>query len=71
LKVPTVSELIKQIDTYDKGHPVVEGKKPLKDFKKTEMKGYVETFKAFLRPLQAAVQAEAKLKNLESQKLSF
>ena len=58
LAVPTVSQLIREIDEFDFNNPG-EDLKSLSDYKKTSMKKHVELFTAFLEPLEHSIR-EAK-----------
>jgi DNA primase small subunit len=68
--VPSVQELIKEIDSW-KPDSTADGKK-LKDYKKTQLAEHIAAFKqAFLRPLQESTKQEQLQKTLSKPDLSY
>jgi len=62
-KVPTVQQLIHEIDSYPKDD---SNPKKLKDYKKTSLKSHVDYFKSkFLRPMQESIKNEQRLQELK------
>ncbi len=60
LSVPKVTDLLKEIDTWDREKGVTQGEgKRLQDYEKTSLKPYVEFFKSFVATL---LRSENKVK---------
>ena len=51
LSVPTVTELLGEIDSWDRENGNTEDGKKLDDWEKTSMRGYVDNFRGFVAAL--------------------
>eukprot|EP00126_Sphaerothecum_destruens_P006863 Sdes_comp19561_c0_seq3m11225 len=63
--VPTIHDLCLEIDSYDRIHSkgsMEESEKKIKDYKKTSLLGYMETFDAFLKLLEGSNRIETNRK---------
>ncbi|KAF8461054.1 hypothetical protein BDZ91DRAFT_785043 [Kalaharituber pfeilii] len=68
LQVPTVTQLLDEINQWDRAHPKVEGEagEKIPDYDKTSLKGYVDFFKGFVIRLMKEEMGQRPKKELNA-----